>query len=155
MYRSGRDRDQDSNFVYHTDLSYDYYNIPNREESERIIDEFLENSDSDRQLSLRTSQERANEQTNPPTSEDRMNNELDRALATSEIIDNWARRSIIDNRISLDHEFLHRHNILESRLPSDGRHVVIDKEDWAKAREMYREMGDSFGVLKLEDIYGR
>ena len=56
------------------------------------------------------------------------------------------------DRLNIDtknHEFLHRHSGLEKILKRDG-HVVIDEEDWKRAREL---LNDS-DILKIEDIYG-
>lgn len=53
------------------------------------------------------------------------------------------------NRLYIKGEFLHRHSGFEKILKRDG-HVVIDEEDWKRAREL---LNDS-DILKIEDIYG-
>jgi len=104
---------------------------------------------------------------------------IDRASDLSQTIDNlWGTEAISNNdnsffdlemlermtreaesavrfegdRLNIDtknHEFLHRHSGLEKILKRDG-HVVIDEEDWKRAREL---LNDS-DILKIEDIYG-
>lgn len=54
-----------------------------------------------------------------------------------------------NKRLRIDGEFLHRHTGFEKILKRDG-HVVIDEEDWKRAREL---LSDS-NILKIEDVYG-
>jgi hypothetical protein len=52
-------------------------------------------------------------------------------------------------RLHIDGEFLHIHPGFEKILKRDG-HVVIDEEDWKRARELLSDRD----ILKIEDIYG-